>query len=114
MVIIQLYKELDRLDANNLRIKNVKETQNGNLKKIFEYLGQALTAGNKGNIKLVLQEKIFFEEIPNECIDQIAEVFSKIPKENINTCISMLQESYLIRGTRGYRFTFTPILKRIG
>lgn len=114
MVIIQLYKELDTITSNNLRIENIEKTQKGNLQTLFKCLKHSLKAEDRGKIKWFLQEVVFFEEIPDECIDQLIEAFNKVQDEKIIMFIDMLRESYALRGTRGYRFTFTPILRRVG
>lgn len=91
------------------RVILVKETNIGFLFKEFEDL---LKNGTVIMLKYLLENKVFFEIIADNYIDEIIEVYIYLDNDLKHEYVNCLKESYIIRGDRGIRYSFTPIVRK--
>lgn len=102
----------DLLAASKIRVFNVKKAMNDELttKAAFDLLKQALDKGDLHYAKSVISGKLFYEEIDDESIRDLYNKY--IQKEDKESFIDELNQSFLVRGYKGYNFCWTYIINR--
>ncbi len=79
---------------------------------IFSNLKYNLDHANSNAIEYILSYDLFFEVIPDECIKLLLSVYSNLNIDNKEHYVNLLKESYIIRGRKGFVFSFMPIINR--
>ena len=80
------------------------------IKVAFDFLKQALDKGDLHYTKSVISGKLFYEEIDDESIRDLYNKY--IQKEDKESFIDELKQSFLVRGYKGYNFCWTYIINR--
>ena len=102
----------DLLAASKIRVFNVKKAMNDELtiKVTFDLLKHTLDKGDLDYTKYVISRKLFYEEIDDK---NIRDLYNKyIKKNDKESFIDELKQSFLVRGYKGYNFCWTYIINR--
>ena len=112
---ISNFTSTDIVKANKLRRMKIKEViKNKDLmNSIFIKLRNALEEQNNNELDYVLSYELFFEVIPTECIIAFSLMYLNLDtfKEK-ECCIQALKDSYISKGTRGFLFSFMPVISK--
>lgn len=102
----------DIVSANRQRRLEVsKVIDDRNLvNRIFYKLESGLENSNNNKIQNILSYELFFEIIPQECITTLLLTYSKLDVNSKECYMNLLKESYIIRGAKGFIFSFIPII----
>lgn len=105
----------DIVEANKLRRLKIQDIIKDKtlMNSIFTNLKNALMQSDNSEIEYILSYELFFEVIPTECIVSLLLTYSSLNtlKEKDN-CIQLLKDSYSNKGTRGFLFSFMPIISK--
>lgn len=112
--IASLYVEdRDRIKANKLRMSKISEIISNQevVDSLFSEIHNSLIKLDVVRLSRILSEQLFFEEVYASTILKLVDGFgSSNDKEGF---IQLLKDSYILRGVKGIRFAWTPIIDRI-
>lgn len=112
---ITKFSVIDIIKANNLRRVEIQKVIKDKtlMNSIFLKLRNALDQCNNIELEDILSYELFFEVIPPECVAAFSLMYLDLGtyKEK-DCCIQLLKDSYINKGTRGFLFSFMPIISK--
>lgn len=100
------------IDANKKRIEKIKAISNKEKEMLFQEFEINVEEKAFTSIKMLLENRMFFEIIEEEMIENLVKVYHSNNIHRKIEYINCLKESYKIRGIKGAMFTFGGIIKR--
>ena len=113
---IETLQATDIVKANCLRRLEVRKVVNDKklVDTIFSRLKKALDYTQNKEIEKILSYELFFEVIPVECIASLSLMYLNLSTHNDREhCIKLLKDSYILKGNRGFLFSFMPRINKI-
>ncbi len=95
---------------NKMRMKHIQGNLESYIKTgmLFATLEKELKNKNEDGVRVLVQEKLFFEEIQNGFEIELIETYAA--HNDKDRFIEDLQKSYIKRGVKGFNSAWTPII----
>lgn len=100
------------IERNKLRINLIKNNDFKKVSVLFKKVQYCIENKFLFELKIILQDELYFEIIPNKFLDNLVNTYNKIDKSIQNQYINELKQSYMIRGTKGIRFSLGGIINK--
>lgn len=98
--------------ANKERIKLIKNKTKFDIDNYFDELENFIKINDIENIKMLFETKMFYEIANKLFLEDLIKTYNILDSLLKKEYIHNLHESYSIRATTGYMFTFGGIVKR--
>ena len=105
----------DIVKANTLRRLEIQRVikDKSLIDDIFLRLKSALDQADNSEIENILSYELFFEIIHPECISSLSLGYSNLDAHKEKSYyIHILKSSYISKGSRGFLFSFMPIISK--
>lgn len=103
----------DKVKANKLRVSKIKEviSDTNRVDELFIIVQEALLKMDVVRLSNTLSNDLFFEEVYASFILKLLDGFNS--SNDKISFIENLKVSYILKGVKGIRFAWTPIIDRL-